>query len=185
MNDQFLEKWSKAARDLGLDIQFPFTLVLDCGAHIEARLLLKNFGFENGMIIVTDFEPIRDFADEIVAAGYGFSTLSEPSAGDLYNREVFIEMLRDWTWSGPEALRPEWCLPPSDDEVDFYQEVDEIVKFYLEVGDRRIIQKVIEHLKKNNCDGMRVSLIAKDTWLLSIRKKDIQIAYEIASQNVD
>ncbi len=175
MSDRLLEKWSEAARDLGLDIQFPFTLVLDCGAHIGARLLLKNFGFVNGMIIVTDFEPIRDFADEIVAAGYGFSTLSEPSAGDLYNREVFIEILRDWTWSGPEALRPKWCLPPSDDEI---------VKYYLEVGERRIIQKVIEHLKKNNCDGMTVNLIAKDTWLLSIRKKDYHIAYEIASQNV-
>jgi hypothetical protein len=109
MSDRLLEIWSEAARDLGLHIQFPFSLVLECGAMIEARFLLKNFGFENGMIIVTDYSTINGFGDEIVAAGYGFSTLSEPRAGDLYNREVFIDMLSDWTWSGPESLRPEWC----------------------------------------------------------------------------
>ena len=59
------------------------------------------------------------------------------------------------------------------------------VKFYQEVGGRRIIQKIVNHLQTNNCNGMVVQLIAKDTWLLSIKLRDIPIASEIATRNVE
>ena len=116
MRDGFLEEWFEAARDLDLDIQAPFLLVLESGAHIKTRLLLKNFGAVNGMLIVTDWDTIAQFAEEIVEAGYGYSTLSESDDRDQYNHYGFVEMLRDWGWSGPEALQPDWCLPLDDDE---------------------------------------------------------------------
>lgn len=118
IRDLLLEEWSEAARDLGLEIEGPFSLVLGTGACIAARLLLKRFGAQKGMIIVTDFSTVAPFIDEIFAAGYGFSTLSEPSERDRYNRDVFIEMLRDWGWGGPEELRPGWCLPMDNDADD-------------------------------------------------------------------
>ena len=118
MRDLFLEKWSEAARDLGLEIVAPFSIVLGNDSRIDARLLLKRFGARNGMVIVTNFPTVEPFIEEILAAGYGFSTLSEPSVSDHYDRDVFIEMLRDWGWSGAEDLRPEWCLPIDNGDTD-------------------------------------------------------------------
>ena len=117
MPDSFLAKWREAALDLGLEIEAPFSLVVGNGVRVEARLLLKSFGNHNGMFIVTDFLTIQPFADEIVAAGYGCSTLSEPSERDRYDRDVWIELLRDWGWAGPEGLRPGWCLPMDEEGV--------------------------------------------------------------------
>jgi hypothetical protein len=59
---------------------------------------------------VTDFATIAPFADEIIANGYGFSTLSEPRNHAKYDRDVFIEVLKDWEWYESEALRPKWLL---------------------------------------------------------------------------
>lgn len=112
MRDPFLEVWQEAAIDLGLDVQAPFELDLQTGARIKGRLLLKDFGAENGMIVVTDFSLVADSVDEIVAAGYGYSTLSELDRADSYDRSDFIEMLQDWGWSGPKAARPAWLDGP-------------------------------------------------------------------------
>jgi hypothetical protein len=71
-----------------------------------------------------------------------------------------------------------------DIDIDALMSESQMVKFYREVGGRRIIQKIVAHLNKNHCDGMQVQSIAKDTWVLSIQKKDVQIAGEIAEKNV-
>jgi hypothetical protein len=107
--DLLIEQWRQAAADLGLAIEAPFLLQLQDG-RIEARLLLRNFGAANGMLIVTDFSVVRPFVDEVDAGGYGFSTLSEPSSRAAYDRDTFVEMLCDWGWSGPEQERPVWCV---------------------------------------------------------------------------
>jgi hypothetical protein len=39
--------------------------------------------------------------------GYFQSTLS-PKYYDRYDRELFLETLRDWGWTGPGAMRPAW-----------------------------------------------------------------------------
>jgi len=111
MRDRLLDQWYEAARDLNLDVQAPFTAQLPSGAQIQGRLLLRHFGAENGMIVVTDYLSISPFVAEIIEAGYGFSTLSEPSEHEPYDREVYVEMLRDWGWVGAEKDRPLWCLP--------------------------------------------------------------------------
>jgi hypothetical protein len=64
------------------------------------------------MLIVTDYSKLQAHTEEVVAAGFGYSTLSEPSADRKYDRESFVEMLRDWGWAGPEHLSPSWCLEP-------------------------------------------------------------------------
>lgn len=109
MPDFLIEEWRQAAADLGLAIEAPFLLQLRDG-RIEARLLLRNFGNANGMLIVTDFGVVEPFTDEVVARGYGYSTLSERISRAAYDRDAFVEMLRDWGWSGPEEERPAWCV---------------------------------------------------------------------------
>ena len=102
------DRWRTAAADLSLDIQIPFELILPSGAKVKARVLLKNFGAENGMLIVSDYDVISDVWEQIVDQGYGFSTIDDPSPNEEYNREVIIEVLEDWTWSGPSNEKPVW-----------------------------------------------------------------------------
>ena len=109
MSDFLIDEWRKAAADLGLMIEAPFFLQLR-GGRIEVRLLLRHFGAANGTLIVTDFSVIRPFEDQVVALGYGYSTLSEPSSPVTYERDTFVEILCDWGWSGPEEKRPAWCV---------------------------------------------------------------------------
>lgn len=116
MTDRLLDEWYEAARDLDLDIQVPFAVSLPSGTQIQGRLLVKHFGSENGMIVVTENSSVFPFVAEIVEAGYGFCALSEPSEHECYDREVYVEMLRDWGWVGAEEARPLWCLPTNTNQ---------------------------------------------------------------------
>jgi hypothetical protein len=109
-NSKLLQKWKAAAADLGLDIVAPFSLDAGRGIKLEFDFLVKNFGAKNGTIVVTDFASIKPYMQEIDDLGYGFSVLDEPSnkANEAYNRELFIDMLSEWGWAGPEAERPTW-----------------------------------------------------------------------------
>lgn len=111
MQDRLLAIWREASRDLDLKIDAPFRLVLASGAEVDVRLRLRDFGAVNGMLIVTDFDLLAPHAKEVVTAGFGYSTLSEPRPDAEYDRESFVEMLEDWGWSGPEPGRPSWYSP--------------------------------------------------------------------------
>ena len=115
MSSRLIEQWRVAASDLGLDIQIPFSLFLISGACVNADLLLRRFGYTNGMLIITDYSKVAHISAEITEAGYGYSTLAEPRDDENYNRDEFIEMLRDWGWAGSETERPHWCTPIETD----------------------------------------------------------------------
>ncbi|ULG94611.1 hypothetical protein FH584_20195 (plasmid) [Leptospira interrogans] len=60
------------------------------------------------MLIITNYEDVEPYLEKIYEAGYGFSTLSEPSENEQYSRKDFIELLSDWGWTGDVNLKPEW-----------------------------------------------------------------------------
>jgi hypothetical protein len=72
-----------------------------------------------------------------------------------------------------------------DTDIDALLYENQRVRFYQEVGGRRVIQKIVTHLNKHNCNGMGVYSIAEGVWELSILRKDIPIASEIAERNID
>jgi hypothetical protein len=104
----FLAKWKRAAADLGIEVVGPFDLTVPSGAHVQVPVLVRYFGGPEGMLVLSDYELVKDLTDEIVQAGYGFSVMSEPKATEPYLRDVFIEVLSDWGWSGPESEKPVW-----------------------------------------------------------------------------
>ena len=63
-------------------------------------MLLRQFGARNGMLLVNRYDTIRDYAESLVAMGYGFSCLSEPDPDRSEDDDVLFEMLADWSWSG-------------------------------------------------------------------------------------
>ena len=108
MESRLPAEWREVANDLGLEIVSPYEVILPSGSRIRAPVLVRHFGGPKGMLVVADYsESLRTgWAEEAVQAGYGFSVLGEPS--DEYDRDVFIEVLSDWGWHGPESERPAW-----------------------------------------------------------------------------
>ncbi|EKO89355.1 hypothetical protein LEP1GSC151_2152 [Leptospira interrogans serovar Grippotyphosa str. LT2186] len=100
--------WKDAAENLNLEVEIPFSIILADNLKINVSVLLKNFGAKNGMLIITNYEDIEPYLEKIYEAGYGFSTLSEPSENEQYLRKDFIELLSDWGWTGDVNLKPEW-----------------------------------------------------------------------------
>jgi hypothetical protein len=102
----FQQLWADRASRYGLSVAIPFTLALDAET-LTVPVLLRQFGAAKGMLLVTDYALIRPHADQIVGLGYGYSCLSEPESPREDDDEAFVDMLRDWGWSG-NGSPPAW-----------------------------------------------------------------------------
>ncbi len=105
---RLFNKWRRIACDLGVAIDEPGDVVLKAGSTIRVELVVRGFGAEKGMLILTDAERVQGRTEEIIGAGYGYSVLSEPEDDRDYDREAVISMLEDWGYGGPESGRPPW-----------------------------------------------------------------------------
>lgn len=100
--------WRRAAQDLGFEIETKIELRLG-GALIKVDgILVKNFGAPNGTIIVNDYAEWKPVSEEMIAGGYTCSVISEPRNIEEYDREIFVEILRDWMWTGDPGQYPAW-----------------------------------------------------------------------------
>jgi hypothetical protein len=96
--------WEQAAADLGFRFLAPYTLESE-GKRIEYFGHLPDFGSKRGMLVIVGSYT----ADQLEAAekqGFGYSCLSADNSP--YDRDQFIEMLKDWGWSSTERSAPEW-----------------------------------------------------------------------------
>lgn len=86
----------------------PFEVKLASGL-IAVPVRLQHFGAPNGMLLVTNYETIAPYADELVRLGFGYSCLSEPRAphSPEIDDESIRDMLVDWGWSGA-GEPPRW-----------------------------------------------------------------------------
>ncbi|HMB75797.1 MAG TPA: hypothetical protein VKN76_05330 [Kiloniellaceae bacterium] len=114
MSRLLLENWRNISKELGFEIEAPFELLMQDGSKFEAPFLVKGFGGPQGMIIVTDYGTIQPRRKELIALGYGYSTLSEPKNEASYSVEGCIRMLSDWGWRGDPDSAPDWILPKED-----------------------------------------------------------------------
>jgi hypothetical protein len=100
--------WGEAASDLNLEIVSPFRLPLDSGNELDAALLVCHFGAARGMLVFSEYDRVAPFLEEVVDAGYGFTVLDEPRPEESYVREEYVDLLRDWGWSGEPGREPDW-----------------------------------------------------------------------------
>jgi hypothetical protein len=103
--DAQIRFWLRVAADLGIEIVSPFEAVLPDGSRISATALVRSFGAERGMVIVADFADIKSHTDALRKGGYGYSADLGRSP-DRYDRELMIEVLADWGWTGDPAKKP-------------------------------------------------------------------------------
>jgi hypothetical protein len=112
----FVSHWSEISTALGLEIQSPAEVTLPDGRIVNAPVLLKNFGYENGMMLFEGAPGgIWEAGKALVALGYGYSCLGPYRENEVVDLEVAKEILADWTWSGPPSQRPAWLTEPPPD----------------------------------------------------------------------
>ena len=103
----FQKKWMLEAKKWGLEIEVPFVVEVE-SVKITVPVLLKEFGAVRGMLLVTNYGQVSDYANQLISLGFGFSCLSEPKQDSPpYDDEAMMEMLADWGWSGSESP-PSW-----------------------------------------------------------------------------
>jgi len=111
-------KWEEARDDLGIEIVAPYEVDLKNGIKVRAELLVRTFGARIGTLVFTEIDAVWPHRNELSSLGYGYSVLDEPTdkANELYDRELFIDMLSEWEWTGTEAEKPSWLRPPPEEE---------------------------------------------------------------------
>lgn len=94
------------AKELGLEVVSPYVITDTSGESVTFPALLPKFGSQKGMLVLPI--PYSKKSVELATAnGFGYSGIeySSESTGD---RESFIDMLRDWSWTGAKEETPEW-----------------------------------------------------------------------------
>jgi hypothetical protein len=99
--------WLQAAEDLEFEFTTPFRVNL-LRRQVSAFGLLPEFGAERGMVVLLEYEKAE--CDALLESGYGFSCFS--LTNEPYDRDSFVEILRDWGWSSSASLPPAWYLRP-------------------------------------------------------------------------
>ena len=102
--------WAQAAKILGVEIVAPFSVMLPSGTRIDAPVLVKSFGARNGMLIVTDYAEVRHELATLEDAGFGFAVLEGPDPAEPFVVNEFVDMLRDWGWTGRQEAEPSWLM---------------------------------------------------------------------------
>ena len=106
--DRIAAAWRIAARDLGLVIVSPFTLCAKNGDEYCFIAWIEHFGSERGTLICLPEQwDILGFSAAAREAGYYCSGLY-PGSYARYDREHFIDTLRDWGWFGEAQDMPFW-----------------------------------------------------------------------------
>ncbi len=107
MQKQLIDAWMQAAVELGINIVAPFSLTAS-GETIDADVWVKDFGAERGMLIFSEYSKIKNFTNDIVDQGYGYTILDPPRPDEVFDKNEYIEMLSDWGWSSDDKDRPLW-----------------------------------------------------------------------------
>ena len=102
--DRMARAWTKASLDLGLDFISPYEFIDKNGEKYSCSGFLKNIGSAKGTIIISrkDSDGVFDAAVEL---GFHVPGLA-PRYYEKYNRERFVETLKEWGWFGSSEFIP-------------------------------------------------------------------------------
>jgi hypothetical protein len=101
--------WRVAAKELGFEFVAPFDVQVG-SAQAQFHGYVPNFGSVNGAVFLV-CETFREDHGSLISvakkSGYFHSEISA-KVYRAFDRDVFLEVLRDWGWFGSETSRPSW-----------------------------------------------------------------------------
>jgi len=104
--NSFGSQWLRAASELGIACQSPYTLVVASGPRFTFEVFLPQFGAPRGMLLGTVFD--KAAAQAASLEGFGFSYLDADHSGEPFELSGFVECLRDWGWAAKGDAPPTW-----------------------------------------------------------------------------
>lgn len=102
-----IRNWIKIAKVLSLEIIAPFEYIANNGKILVCDVFLKGFGHSKGMLINSNSNVLDGFWEEVSESGYGFTSYCADQEMEI-DIQNYIEMLREWDWTGAEKERPNW-----------------------------------------------------------------------------
>jgi hypothetical protein len=100
-------KWMEAASDLQLSVELNSDIEIKPGVYLRSPVFVHEFGGEKGTLIFDSYNDVADFEEDLKIKGYGYS-VQKSYDRDIYDREIFIEMLTEWGWTGSPNSTPKW-----------------------------------------------------------------------------
>src|ERR1044072_7445010 len=100
------DQWRRAAQELGIKCQIPYTLVAIDGATFEFACLLPQFGAARGMLIGATYN--KAAADAALSAGFAFSHFDAEPQYVPFEIAGYVDCLKDWGWAVPREQPPAW-----------------------------------------------------------------------------
>jgi hypothetical protein len=102
------DAWRIAADDLGIELVAPYQLE----EGFEFVALVRHFGSPKGMLVLARWD--EGHAAAAARCDFGYSCMDSPFY-QTYDRQLFVDVLTDWSWTGEPAARPAWYTESSDD----------------------------------------------------------------------
>jgi hypothetical protein len=103
--------WIKAANELGIRVEAPYTLQDKQGHSFEFIAYLPDFGGKKGAIFIGATPPGMQYDREAVACaeqrGFYISILNTEAYSE-FDRDEFIATLDDLGYFGPSERKPGW-----------------------------------------------------------------------------
>lgn len=111
---EVIQAWRDAAADLHFRFTSPFASKTAAGTDIVALGLAHHFGRRVGTLIQVGGEPSAEI-EYIADEDYTWSCLGR-TCYTRYECALWIEMLNDWQFYGPESERPSWYTGNGGDD---------------------------------------------------------------------
>lgn len=105
LDEEMMNAWRQAARDLEIRVIIPFVLITEDGERESYEAHVMDFGGPSGTI-VGGIHDDKNSSDRRKEAGYDASDLAPVYRS--YDRQLFIDTLDDWKWFGAEGKQPAW-----------------------------------------------------------------------------
>lgn len=105
---RMIEWLERAADALGLTVERGYEVRLPEQGMLRATARVLHLGGPMGMLVFERYDDVKQVADRLVEAGFGYTILDEPRADEAFDLQSYLEMATDWGWSGPSDSKPAW-----------------------------------------------------------------------------
>lgn len=114
-SNKLINAWREASKDLKINIQSPFILLIEDNRNLRFDILIEDFGQPKGTIILL----VDDMTDFNTPEKYGYyCSALNPLSYANYDRQLFIDTLNDWGYFGNNNEKPDWYSgQPWTDEI--------------------------------------------------------------------
>ena len=108
LNRRLVQAWRMAARELGVRVVAPISLIDGAGGTFVCEALVQDFGSPRGALIISR-RTERRVRESVGSLGEDLWVSVEPDRQPSnFHRAYFVDALRDLGWFGSPGEEPSW-----------------------------------------------------------------------------